>query len=122
MFKKPLLITIVLLSMFLPAGACAQEGIVNLNLSGYPVDDRSLRYFIFDVILARLDPVSCRLIDVDLSGMPSKINPGKSFFIDVPIKFASGPRTVKNEHVYMVARNLGVERGGDSRLLVSNEP
>jgi hypothetical protein len=72
--------------------------------------------------LDSLAPVSGRLIFADLKSVPSKINPGKTAFIDAPITFLSGKGLIAKEHVYIVARNLGVERARDSRLLISNDP
>ncbi len=118
----PLLFALALAGAFGTAHAAPPHDVISLNVSGYPVCGDTLKDFVLDSILDSLKPDSGQLIFADLKAVPSKIAPGKSVFIDAPIKFSDrGGATVK-KHLYIVAYNLGIERTGDSRLMISNDP
>jgi len=102
----------------------SSSNIINLNVSGYPVENDLLKIYAIEALRESFSADKKHQVYINfhkLSG-PSELEPGSSTVITAPVKLIDKEGMVETKYYYVAAKNIGLEKIDDSRVLMSNDP
>jgi len=102
----------------------AKDSILDLPVSGYPVDGMMLKVYAIERVYESLDEKDRYYAAFDHAGIspPKNLKPGESVVLCAPFKMYNAVGRPAKRKAYLIVRNIGVERAQDDRVMVSNDP